>query len=815
MKTMKKVLSCLMAGLTLFSCVACAVETPASESSGSINYTDADIEFWTAPNTEKIMQDQYDIYSGIKGEDSIEIVAVKNEYENAQLIMTALTDIVSYDVSISNLRQANGEVISSENIVVYNQKYLEVSRITTGQDVPAGWYPDALVEFSRAKKAKENFIEKGENQGLWVTVYIPADAEAGLYTGEVTVTYGDVVHRTPMSVYVYDYVLSEEMHQQSCFLINWPYENGELNDTKDIFEVYRDMMLDYRLSTEVKSFYLTSLEAFVDEACEYMQQPKRPSVMLPFSPGDEGFDKASMLEYLRAFIDRSIEDNFNYLAQCFAYFNTMIDEPQVDNPTQIELVHRINDTWILMRQELAAELRANTTFMANALAEEIIDTVEKLPHIIVGSNGCTDEYNDVDAIWCPAVDSYWWNKETYDQQDVRWWYTFLWPKPPYPSYHIEDSLMSSRLMSWMQYDYGVVGNVYWAVNYYSNFDQVDGKYSVEDYYAMFNPNGPSNGDGWLVYPGAKYGIEGPIPTIRLMSIRDGLEEYEILYHLGSKYEELSEVLGADYNLNDYLYNYVQYLYSGVKVFTSAEIFIKVRQAVLNLCAIANGDSAFVLDFAKDTNTYTLVAKDGIEIKKGEEVLSASDTFEWNGQSYKLYTVTITNNQIELLSTTVNGVTAVLNIEFVGDLLTFTHEDMDTTWFSTSSGTISEDSFFTHSLYKVQLNDMPNNKTQAVNFVNKDVLNKLNKQAGQLTFNIYSMSEVKLSVKFKYANQEVLYEVATMNLKFGQNEVAIGGLYAFNWAGLGNVEYITFSFGEKGDKARTVYFGDISLSTVNF
>ena len=107
------------------------------------------------------------------------------------------------------------------------------------------------------------------------------------------------------------------------------------------------------------------------------------------------------------------------------------------------------------------------------------------------------------------------------------------------------------------------------------------------------------------------------------------------------------------------------------------------------------------------------------------------------------------------------------------------------------------------------------KTQSVKFVNVDVLNKLNAQAGALTFDVYSESEVKLSVKFKYENKTVLYEVATANLKVGKNKISIGGLYAFDWASFGTVEYITFSFGEKGDDARTVYFGDIALSTVNF
>lgn len=820
MKTMKKLLCCLLASCTMFSFVSCNGDKENSESGQSSTNSviapvvDGDIEFWSAPNTEKIMQDQYDMYSGIKGGDAVQISAVKNEYENAQLIMTALEDVSSYDVSVSDLKQANGATLSKENVTVYNQKYLEVARITTNTDVPTGYYPDALVEFPRAKKAKENFIEKGENQGLWITVYVPEDTAAGLYTGEVTITYGSTVHKTPMSVYVHDYVLSEEMHQQSSFSITWPYQHAELNDTWEVYAAYRDTLLEYRCSTEFfRHPKSTNFDFFVEEACTYARDPKKPMIILPYGNGPEGFDKATMLDYLNAFVDRSVEDNYDYLAQCLVYFGMLIDEPNGNDPAKVAQVKLISETWNTMREELAAELRNDTEFMASAVAESVLASVEILQHVLVGDRN-QDAFLDVDATWCPTVDYYYGNgKEMYDTQDIRWWYTMLVPKPPYPTYHIEDGLMSGRLLSWMQYEYGITGNLYWAVNDY--LDEESTQYGVEDYYGMYMSQGAANGDGWLFYPGAKYGIEGPIPTIRLMSIRDGLEEFEILYDLGARYEELSEALGTKYDFNDYIEHYVQYLYTGVKVLTTADIFVKARQALLNLCSIAKDNGAFVLDFNANTNTYKLAAKDGVEVKKNGETVSSSDTFTWNGQTYKLYTVTLTNNLTEKLTITSGGVTTAVNIEFVGETYSYTHSDMAMTWFETQSGALSDATYEGQGVYKVALNNMSGNKTQSVNFVNTDVLNKLNETAGKLAFNVYSESEVRLSVKFKYENKQVLYEVATANLKVGKNEVSIGGLYAFDWASFGKVEYITFSFGAKGDKARTVYFGDISLSTVNF
>ncbi len=46
-----------------------------------------------------------------------------------------------------------------------------------------------------------------------------------------------------------------------------------------------------------------------------------------------------------------------------------------------------------------------------------------------------------------------------------------------------------------------------------------------------------NGDGFLFYPGDDAGIDGPVASIRLKNLRDGMEDYEyfaILQQLGGK-----------------------------------------------------------------------------------------------------------------------------------------------------------------------------------------------------------------------------------------------------------------------------------------
>ena len=140
------------------------------------------------------------------------------------------------------------------------------------------------------------------------------------------------------------------------------------------------------------------------------------------------------------------------------------------------------------------------------------------------------EPNDYYITWCPAFPAH---SESVTMWQVlnkgeKWWYGCDWPVPPYATYHIDDKLLSSRLLSWMQYSYNVTGNLYWRINFWAR--KKDGDLVFVDPYKQ-SPFETTNGEGTLVYPGKEYGLDTFVPTIRLESIRDGIEDFEALYSL--------------------------------------------------------------------------------------------------------------------------------------------------------------------------------------------------------------------------------------------------------------------------------------------
>ena len=64
-----------------------------------------------------------------------------------------------------------------------------------------------------------------------------------------------------------------------------------------------------------------------------------------------------------------------------------------------------------------------------------------------------------------------------------------------------------------------------------------GEYGPEVYETQASVWNNSNGDGWIAYPGKWYGVDGPIASLRLVAMRDGMQDRALLEMFVKKYEE--------------------------------------------------------------------------------------------------------------------------------------------------------------------------------------------------------------------------------------------------------------------------------------
>lgn len=97
-----------------------------------------------------------------------------------------------------------------------------------------------------------------------------------------------------------------------------------------------------------------------------------------------------------------------------------------------------------------------------------------------------------------------------------------------------------RMLPYYCFAYDVSGYEFWALPWYTYDPFKFGWYSYLHH--TFAPGETAftrypNGSGHLAYPGELIGLEGPLSTIRLVQVREGIEDYEILMALRRLAEE--------------------------------------------------------------------------------------------------------------------------------------------------------------------------------------------------------------------------------------------------------------------------------------
>ncbi|NLG14744.1 MAG: DUF4091 domain-containing protein [Lentisphaerae bacterium] len=479
----------------------------------------------------------------------IELHAVRNEYENAQVIVSAKED-VRVSVSLSNLthREVRNCIIPGDCGEIFVEKTIAIKKNWHRNGAPLGDYPDALIPLENANDFDLNVARKGRNLGFWISLKIPTDAKAGMYDGQVLVAMGDEVVHIPVSLRVYDITLPDRTTSRSHFNINAnEVSHYELDSSKEMFDAYVQFLRSHRLSPIglcggiAKKQYASRDERLAEAAIEHVKAGGT-TVGLPIvqqvKDGFKLIDPDQLANTIAFVTHEGYKCGLN-LPKAFACYNYFIDEPFYTNQPDGR-VEKMIEAYDLAIEKASKILLENKEFDPKSdLGKEIMEQIPKIPHII------TDYFDDVNryrpplknhdgtpftyagkkVALCPKFNGFTTaeRRAQYDNGFERWCYTCNEPGHPYPSYHTDDILASPIAISWMMAEYGIQGNLMWVINLYG----LSGV-KVEDPYAEAHIGTGANGDGQLVYPGKLYGVYGPVATMRMKAILDGNEDFELL-----------------------------------------------------------------------------------------------------------------------------------------------------------------------------------------------------------------------------------------------------------------------------------------------
>jgi hypothetical protein len=541
----------ILLGLSIFILNSCSKTAVNSE-----------VKLTVLSSLERIGQDQ-----PLFGETQAAIKAAKNEVESFQVVVGALQKSFRVvNAEMSDLTGSEG-TIGKENITLYRAEYARVRRSSPRAQLPPGLYTDPLVPFINPITGKpiEPFnqyrvkwgtpfissgfhmyalpfdVWKGQNQPVWVDVYIPKNAAAGEYSGTFTVKldnfpepYGPKTDSIktkeisiPVSLTVWDFTLPDgPTHRNHFGSVRWPIPSlfGVERDSEKALEIerrYCQMMADHHINPPIpeslmpevnRDGSLKIIPSRHEALKKYIEDLHVTDFDIPTAPFEDmtTTNRAKAIRYYKE-IYKYVKDN-GWDKRAYVY---MLDEPNLkENYEEVlalgALVH-----------EAAPQLRCLV----------VEQTYKQDP-----------SWPDIDPavdIWCPL-----WafiDRETINEKishgDEVWSYTALSQRAPdyHPKYnevkdydspywHLDALLTSYRTPTWINWQYKINGVLYWSsVTISRTLTGVMDPWLLP---AFSESESQFNAGGYLLYPGVPCGIDGPIPCIRLKVLRDGMEDYE-------------------------------------------------------------------------------------------------------------------------------------------------------------------------------------------------------------------------------------------------------------------------------------------------
>ena len=591
-----------------------------------------DVSVWTTYSTSKVIKSASRNDTFFNLGDTLKVSMMREEYESGQIQITS-NKKEKVTIECSDLLSGNN-ILPKENMSVYFQKYLKLPKnehSTTKQFFFAGDYiPDMLLPYDLAVENDENYVDADSNQGITID-FDSYGIKAGLYTGNIIIHVGEKRFIVPVEVNVWDFAYEGKSSFQTCWLIyNSELYAGELDSTDEMMDTYADFLSKYKANPYIKIGAITP-EEFVEDVERMWSIKNYNSVVFPFSfvKNYEPSHNCNEIKFIKAITYASNKNNEfgvfdndgyftnpdNYLKYAVTYMGAY-DEGDIQKEANDEGVReffRAGGGYTKLLEMTIEELTDEGFFNNKSpeVAEAIKTDIRNIPCVFTNNAGVQDDWlSDINATFCPVENllSKRTNVEKYIEASKRmnnkyWNYTCCNPYYPYPSHHIDDDNLSMRVLGWMDRSYDVSGYLYFLANTYTH-DKSEG-INVDPYDTALRFEQVS-GDGYIMYPGLRYGSKTPFPSTRLITYRDGLEDYDMI----ELYEKKLKSIAKEYGVNDldtriYVQDLYDELFSNAVSYEDHSLVYKAREKLAERILALDNDHDVFYRYNLQSNPQTI------------------------------------------------------------------------------------------------------------------------------------------------------------------------------------------------------------------
>ncbi|MHC4405686.1 MAG: glycoside hydrolase domain-containing protein [Planctomycetota bacterium] len=464
--------------------------------------------------------------------------AARNEYEPAQIAFRASRPLKGVRVEVASLVHVEGKTrIPGEEIAWSFLGFIPLAKNTPHADrrqiraAPCE-VPDPLLE------ARSIDLDADSTQPVWLTVWVPKDAAAGLYRGQVSVVCSDLRATLPIELTVDPFTLPDERH---LLATNW-FSTGNIAKAHGvelwseafwpILARYAQNMAEHRQNVALVPWTLTEITREADgklsfdysrfdrfvELFERAGAADRIELGHLGHFGPDGWGGKDIVLRKVTVTDRATGGQ------------VALDPEEGLAPTLADLERHLADRGWLEKSmiHVADEPSINNVASWRQASAFVLRAAPRLRRIdaIEGT-----DFSGALEVWVPKLSHFDRWRTAYEARrgDGEFWF-YICCHPygnVYPNRFLDYPTSCVRVLHWINYSADLDGYLHWGLNHWRG-----------DPFGTPSDRLPP-GDTHAIYPGS----DGPLSSIRWEIQRESIEDFEYLHLLEEKTAALKKRLG--------------------------------------------------------------------------------------------------------------------------------------------------------------------------------------------------------------------------------------------------------------------------------
>jgi hypothetical protein len=462
--------------------------------------------------------------------------AARNEYESGQFAIHSAAPLQQVRVELSPLRHSDGKAtIGPEHFTWSFVGFIPLKKNTRGAEAiricqaPCE-VPDPLLDNRTMDLAAE------ATQPVWLTIYVPKDAAAGVYLGEAAVIAGGARAVVPVELTVDPFTLPEGRH---LLVTNW-------------FNL-DNIAKAHKVEIWSEEFW-TILERYARNMAEHRQNV----VLVPWTlievareaDGKLTFDYSRFDRYVELFARAGVADRIEiaHVGHGKKGWGTEValrDVGVADRATGKRVTLPADEGLRPLLADLQQHLEQRGWLpkaMIHVSDEPVIGNLPSWRKAAEFVHRAAPRLRRIEAIetlncsgalevWVPQLGHFDRWRQAFEARrgDGEFWY-YICCNPygsVYPNRFLDFPLSRVRVLHWINFSEQLAGYLHWGLNFWG-----------AEPFGTPNDRLPP-GDTHVLYPGS----QGPLNSIRWEIQRESIEDFEYLWLLTAKTAELKKRLG--------------------------------------------------------------------------------------------------------------------------------------------------------------------------------------------------------------------------------------------------------------------------------